>query len=379
MAVLSLLLREIRHRAGAFTMGVLAVAVGAGLCVALLTTSRAANREAGRLMRNLGFNVLVVPEGTDVATYWATDQSDRDMPEDAVRRLADSPEISADHFVATLKRWVTWRGKQALLTGILPEYPKKGATDKAPMGYRIEPGTCIIGYALAMALDVQRGDTIDVLGKALTVERRLLEAGGKDDVRIYVDLHDAQEMLGLPGRINEIEALGCVCYGDTFDTLREQIERVLPGVHATELRDLATARAETRHMVERHAILIEALGLVACVAWVAVLAWLNVRERRREIGILRALGFRGVHIAALFFGRSALMGIAGGALGFALGTIVALHCGAGIFRLTLSNVRPAYDLLAPTLIATPLVSLVAGLVPGVLALVQDPASVLAEE
>ena len=57
------------------------------------------------------------------------------------------------------------------------------------------------------------------------------------------------------------------------------------------------------------------LVVLVCAAWVGLLAWSNVRERRSEIGLLRALGKGSGKIASLFFGRAALLGLIGGCVG----------------------------------------------------------------
>jgi len=376
---LRLLIREICHRFPGFFLGFLAVVAAVALYVGLETMGRASYRETKRLMRNLGFNLLIVPEGTDMADFWAADFASGDMPEQYVRRLAESPGMLADHYVATLQKKVLWEGREVLLTGILPERSAIDARKKAPMGYSIARGECYVGYAIAKSPGIEPGKTINVLGKDLTVARRLLEDGSKQDIRIYAHLHDVQDILDMKGRINAIEALHCLCAGASLPDLKQQIAKVLPGTRVTELRDIAAARSETRKMVEQHVELIVAVVLVVCAAWIAFLALLNVRERRQEIGILRALGFGSGHIAALFLGRAILMGLLGALAGFFVGTAVAMHYGPDMFKLTFSAVRPPYDIFIPTLLVAPLIAALAAMLPAVIAISQDPAVVLREE
>ncbi len=379
MSLFHLLIAEIRHRKLGFALGLLAVAAAVALFVALLTTGRASERETKRVMRNMGFNLLIVPQGTDMEEYWATDFVSADMPEEYVRRLATTRDLDADHYVATLQKKVRWRGRHALLTGLLPELGAIGKRKKSPMGFKIPRGKCYVGYELARSLGIKPGDELDVLGQKLTVERCLLESGSKDDIRIYAHLRDVQQMLGLPGRINTIQALGCLCYGATLPELREELARALPDTKVVELRSIATARAKMRHTVEQHVAFILPTVLVVCAAWVGVLALLNVRERRQEIGILRALGCGSGRIAALFLGRAAIIGLVGAALGFALGTVLALRVGPSIFKLTGQTIRPAYGLLLWSLIIAPLVTALAGLLPTMVAVTQDPVVTLREE
>jgi ABC-type antimicrobial peptide transport system permease subunit len=112
---------------------------------------------------------------------------------------------------------------------------------------------------------------------------------------------------------------------------------------------------------------------------VALLAWLNVRERRQEIGILRALGFGSTRLALLFLGRAVLIGIVGALLGFVAGTWVSMHYGAQAFALSFAKVKPAVDLLPRLLIGAVGVSVLACLLPTMAAVTQDPAATLTEE
>jgi putative ABC transport system permease protein len=51
----------------------------------------------------------------------------------------------------------------------------------------------------------------------------------------------------------------------------------------------------------------------------------GIDERRREIGILKAVGWRSKSVAGLFMTEGILLGIAGGALGTLLGSSVFLY------------------------------------------------------
>ncbi len=381
MTIIALIGRELRHRFFSFSLGLLAIVAAVTLFVSILTMGRASNTETTRLMRNLGFNILVLPHDTDLSNYWLADFTRRYMPQEYVTRLANTRGILADHYVAVLQDRITWRGKQVVLTGLLPEEVAIDAVGrgKAPMGYKIEDGTCYVGHAVARSLGIKQGDTIEIEGQPFVVERTLVEDGSIEDSRIYAPLPAVQEILNLPGKINAIQALECLCEGADIGRLKEQIVGVLPDTTVVELRTIATARTDTRKMVARHFSFIMSAVLVVCVAWVAGLTLLNVRDRRHEIGLMRALGFGSGHIAGLFLGRAVLMGVIGALLGFAIGTALALHYGPDIFTLTSKKIAPAFDLLTRSLIAAPLVTALAAFLPSMVAVTQDPAAILTEE
>ncbi|MFQ6131810.1 MAG: ABC transporter permease [Armatimonadota bacterium] len=379
MSTLRLLLRELRHRKLNFALGLLAVVLAVALSVAILTMCEASQRETRRIMRDMGFNLLILPKHADMADFWSRDFAVEEMPEEYVHRLANSDVVTVRHLAARLQREVFWRGQRVLLTGVLPEVPQLHMTTKPPMGLDIPRGKAYVGHALAQRLDIQVGDTIELGGQRFLVDRCLEEKGSKTDIRIFGHLHDVQAALDLPGRINEIEALGCLCDEDRLPVIRQDIARILPDTQVTEIRDIAVARAETRQMVERYAAVIMPAVLLVCAVWVGLLALSNVRERRGEIGILRAMGVRSWPIAVLFLGRAVLLGVVGAALGYAIGTWLAIGIGPGIFKLTGGKIVPLQQLLVWTLVVAPLLCAVAAYLPAMLAVLQDPAEILTEE
>ena len=377
-STVGLMVREIWHRKLNFLLAVLAVTAAVALFVAMLTMGRASQRETTRLMRDLGFNLLILPKGMDMNRFWVMDFGDFEMPEQYVHDLASSPKVEADHFVAMLQKRITWRGHPVLLTGVLPELGSIGKRKKSPMGLALEPGTAYVGFGLAGALGLRKGETIEMLGKRFTIRRCLREKGNQDDIRIFAHLHDVQQAVGKPGRINAIKALGCLCTGWTLAQLRAEVARVLPGAQVSEARVLATARADTRRMVEQHVGFIVVAALVICATWVGVLAMVNVRDRRQEIGILRALGLGTSPIAALFLGKAIVIGLVGALVGYAVGTWLALQFGPDIFKVTARAIRPMVGLLVWSLVIAPVVAALASFLPTMVAVTQDPAVTLTE-
>ena len=73
--------------------------------------------------------------------------------------------------------------------------------------------------------------------------------------------------------------------------------------------------------------------LLASALWVGLVFYSNVRERRSEVGILRALGARTGAILRLFLTKALVMGCAGGVAGYAVGASIRFaqwETGAGL-------------------------------------------------
>ncbi len=64
MTITRLVLREFLHGKLNFFLCLLTVVAAAGVFVALLTVSRVAEKSNTALLRDMGFNILIVPKGT---------------------------------------------------------------------------------------------------------------------------------------------------------------------------------------------------------------------------------------------------------------------------------------------------------------------------
>lgn len=381
MTTFHLILKEIAYRKLNFLLSLLAIVTAVALFVSFFTTGEASKRETTRLMRDMGFNLRILPKETDMDKFWASGFSEHTMPEECVYRLASHEGISYAHMTATLQKKVSWRGSEAILTGISPELSAPGKP-KSPMIFTVKKDTVYIGFELAHDLGIGNGDVVDILGKSFTVAQCLPESGSVNDIRIYAYLQDVQSLLGLEGKINEIMALECLCRVESKDSLtilREQLLEILPEARVIQMRDKAEAREKQRLMVEEYFALILPFVVVVCAVWIGALAMLNTRERQYEIGIMRALGHGSGKIALLFLGKAITIGAIGAVLGFAVGTGLALAFGPGVFEVTANAVKPLYGLLGWSLIAAPAFAALSSFIPAMLAVTQDPAYTLREE
>jgi putative ABC transport system permease protein len=380
MSLFGLIARELRHHWVNALLGTLGLVIAVALLVAVKMTTAAAQRETTRVMRDLGFNLRIIPRATDMDHFWTQGFSDQTMPEDAVKRLAAQHGVflSFNHLTPALEGRIDVGGRPALLTGLGETIvdPNEG---KQPMGFRLKPGQVILGRAIADRLETKRGGVVRLNEQEFAVERILGESGTEEDVRIYGALGDVQTILRLPGRINEIKAIDCLCLTsdeDPLSQLRAVIEEILPEVRVLQLTALADARARQRQMAERYARFAVPLVLLVGAGWLALLAWLNVRERRAEIGLWRALGHGSPRIAGLLLGKAVLLGVIGAVLGYGAGTWIALSAGPEIFQVTARSLRAEPGLLLWALLLAPAFAALASLLPTMLAVAQEPAKTL---
>ncbi len=382
MTTPGLILREILHRKTNFLLSVLAVTVAVALFISFFTAGVASERETARLMLQMGYNLHIVPEGTDRSEFLLTGLTDRTMPQQYLEKLATPSAFSYNHLLGTLQRRISWQGLEVLLTGLAPEVCPPGQK-QPPMVEPIPQGTAYVGYIITDRLKLKAGQIIEIAGKKLKIVRCLFEQGGVDDIRIQCHLKDAQEILNLPGQISEIQAVDCLCFVDTTDPvsiLRKEVASILPNVQVIQAKPIAMARAKQRQMIQGVFAVIVPFVVIACGIWIAVLAAINVRDRYQEIGIMRALGYGSGKITALFLGKAVIVGLLGAFIGFLAGTYLALHFGPDIFKMTAKTViKPHLSLLAWSLIFAPLFAAVSSFIPAMIAAAYDPAVALRQE
>jgi len=361
--------------------------LGLTLAVTVVVASQlladADERETRRVTRDMGFNLRLISAETDLGQFYRDGFSRNEMDSAMLDRLATqlTNNVSFNHLVGSLRREYTINGQDILLIGLSETYVAPGQ-GKKPMGVVIKKGTIHIGSEVARKQKKKRNDTMYLGERQFTVANDPIETGTPDDITIFTRLEDVQSVLRLEGKINEIEAIDCLCLTadqDPLAILRQEIGNILPEVQVVQMRTLADARAKQRQTRERVNQFVLPWVLVACAVWVALLAVLNVRDRRQEIGILRALGKGGGRIAGLFLGKAALLGLMASVFGAAFGTWAILEFGPSLFPVTKKAIQASPTLVWQMVVATPVFAAFVSFIPAMLAVSHDPAESLRED
>ena len=357
-----------------------------------------------RITKGLGFNVLIIPKDQQLGEMYAEDFASRTMPETYAARLAESQVVTVNHLLPTLERRLQWperRGRTILISGVRGEVPLMHRDPKKPLLEAVAKGHVVVGHELAKSEQIETGDFLELMGKTFKVANTFAARGDKRDITIWVNLEEAQQLLSMPGQINGIWALQCKCALADIDKVRKEIEQILPDTQVIEKGSIALARAEARSAAARVAeqallqekqkqadlrrgrrklaILVIVTTALAASLVVGALNWRNVRDRRYEISLLRALGVRGRQIAVLILSRAAIVGLAAAVIGLLLG-IAAVHLAGGQQTTSALAAPQSYPwsiaLIVP---AVPLIACTAAIIPALAAARQDPANILREE
>ncbi|MCD6347238.1 MAG: ABC transporter permease [Bacteroidales bacterium] len=377
-----LFIKEILHRKLNFFFTLLGVIVAVSIFVSFYTLTKASWNETRLLTRDMGFNLRIIPQYTDMNSFWINGYSDDYMPEEYIQRLIDQRSVDYAHLTASLHKKVTWHDQEIILSGLANDELEPRGTRKSKMIFSIPPDKVTLGYEIATKNHIHEGDSVRILNKAFIADKILSETGSNDDIRMYFNLNDLQVMLNMPGMINEIMALNCMCStksDNPLQLLREELARVIPEAKVVMNSTIAVARERQRKMGDKYFNLLVPLLLIASMIWIAIVSLNNVNNRLKEIGILAALGFGSGRIAIVFFARAALAGILGALFGYLIGTELAISMGPQIFKVAPHSVKVIPALLSWSILGAPVFACISSFIPIMWAISRDAATILKQE
>ena len=181
------------------------------------------------------------------------------------------------------------------------------------------------GYATANKLTV--GSTVTIAHIAFKIVGIVDQPQGAGAANVYIPLGRAQALAGtpeIPSSVGKVDTIYVVATsGAAVSTVQQEIAKLLPGATVTTASSLASdvtgSLASASSLISDLGRWLSAAVLIAAFVVASLLSATAVTRRVREIGTLKAFGWRPRRIVAQIMGESAVIGIVGAALGIAIG------------------------------------------------------------
>ena len=370
------------RRRSRMLVALLAIAVGATILSGLVTIYYDVPRQMGAQFRNYGANMIFLASSNDA-----------DFTVDTVNEALSY--IDGDELVGV----APYRYETVLIHEqpiVAAGTDMAGAQATSPYWYingawPSQSGELLLGKEEAELLDLKVGDKITVIysteddavaenGVTEAAEMDMtvtgiLETGGSEEGYVYMALEDLETLTGGAGNLDVVE-LSISATSDKLNGYVEDIPTRVPDVAPRLVKRVTESESTVLTKLQALVFLVTAVVLVLTMICVATTMTAVVTERRREIGLRKALGASDGGIIGEFMGEGLLLGGIGGLIGAGLGFAFAQFVSVNVFS---SSISFQLWLLPVTVIVSVLVTGLACLMPVRSATEIDPALVLKGE
>ncbi len=369
-----MLFSSLVRRKSRMLTALLAVAIGAAVLMGMMTVYRDIPEQMGREMRFYGANMILLPaEEKTAMDLSAIQKVMKDIPQEKIVGAAP------------------WRYKSLTmnrlpLTGAGTDFLQVEKTRpywQINGNYPKNDNEILVGHDLAEMTRLKPGDTVNVAGKneggksfrQELVIAGILKTGGKEDRFLFLDLHLLNGLLGTPDKA-EIMELSIAAPAEELELYRRHIEQDTSNVISRLVKRITRSETAVLEKLQTLVYLVTAIILLLTMICVATTMMTMVMERRKEIGLKKAIGAENGSIVSEFMGAGIILGILGGCLGCAMGYFFASAISFSVFG---RSVSVAPSVIAITLVLSVVVTAIACILPVRRAVCIEPALVLRGE
>ncbi len=334
MDYLAMSLRNLTHQKTRAFLTLLGVIIGITAVVSMISIGSGMKESLKEQLKVLGTDKIIIQSSyVFTAKGGSLTQSDSDALEDIAGVNFASPLISI-----ALPTEFKGSEKIATMWGLDPE--KAERTFAGASGYTIKRGrwlgrgdrsSIVIGFRVHddyYDRKAEVGNTINIKGAPFEVVGIFEKTGDPDsDKAIYADIDRLREIAGMQG---DSITMTIVRVKEGHDTLEvgKRIEDLLEKRRGEKDFEVLTPKQIVEQVGEAYKAVQIVFGGIAAVSFlvggigIANTMLMNVMERRREIGIMKAVGATRLAVIKIFITEAAVIGSVGGSIGILMGYVI---------------------------------------------------------
>ncbi|SDB26695.1 putative ABC transport system permease protein [Desulfonatronum thiosulfatophilum] len=324
MTISKLVVRNIVWRRGRFVFTLLGITIGIASYVTFLSMGGSLKNEIHRETAALGANLIVIPKGScgyEQLSILTGDQMPTNITSEEVVRIESIEGLTVIPF---LVQRTALNNVPITVNGILPDevmHSRGLAVDQGRYFSSPEDTGAVIGSEVAARFGFPPGSTLTLRGAQVPVLGVLKATGGKDDVTIFLPMKLAQDIF------NSVNLYSYVAIAFNDPALAESYSdqiRAATGLGVVSDQQMLSSVLAIVGSVNVTLQLIAAVAILAAAFGIINTMMTATYERKREIGILQALGATRKVIFSVFVMESGLYGLFGGICGVAGGMLASV-------------------------------------------------------
>ena len=327
MNILTIPLRNIRRKPSKTMLLLLVFSLGVMSIVALYQVSEVVGLSLEKKLTAFGANIVISPATEQLSvSYGGFNMGEmffeiQDLPEEetvaAIRGIGLRERISA--VAPKLVTMAKINNTAVALVGVRWQEEQGIKSYWATAGsFPDHPGQILVGSRAATELGLSTGDKVSILGQEFTISGTLFETGTDDDTVVLMDLTRLQDLVNKPGATSFIE-VAALCSGCPIGDIVSQLREQLPNTEVKALQNIVNQRMASVRFVQKLALSISLVILVTASAMVGLSMLSAVNERKKDIGILRSLGYGKGNIFFIICLEAGLIGVLSGTVGYLTG------------------------------------------------------------
>ncbi|WP_314557513.1 FtsX-like permease family protein [uncultured Parvimonas sp.] len=218
-------------------------------------------------------------------------------------------------------------------------------------------------------------DTGDDFYEVTLTVKGIITTGGKEESFIFLNLEMLNNIIEDTTKIDTIEC-SIEANHNELDEFSKELSGKLPNVIGSAVKRVTQSQDTVLNKLTALILLVNIVILVLTIISVSTTMMAIITERRKEIGLKKAIGAHNKEIIMDFIGESVLLGLIGGLIGVGFGFVFAQRVSLSVFGRTITF---QYLLIPVIVIISVLITSAGCILPVKKAVEIDPALVLKGE
>jgi putative ABC transport system permease protein len=377
--------RLFRASRGRLAVALIAIASGAAVTTALVNLHFDAERKLSAEFRTLGANIVILPNlltSLSAQSNFLRSNSKLNHPQMSDRFIAllgntpqspdddplSSPLVPQNNLVSLEQVSIVDPTRLAPFLYMVATYSSnEGATAEhlpvilagtwldrapilepwwkitgAPITDRRDSDHCLVGRSVARQLGLQPGSQLALQYADRNGTRSIdfkvagvVDSGGQEDSQIFANLEEVQKLAGLGTSIGLIK-INIPGTPAEVEHAVTQISAALPDLNVRPIPQIAQAEGQLLPRIQGLIYAMVALILVLTALCVFASMAALAMERRRDVGLMKAIGGKMSRIVAIFLTEAGALGLAGALIGYVAGIFLSRWIGWQAFGVAIN-------------------------------------------